>query len=189
MSLSLFQPTTEQAAVIEHNGPAFISACPGAGKTRVLVERARRLLCGSEFAQGIAFLSFTKAAICELESRLKREGLLSGPVFPNFSGTFDSFIWQFFVAPFGCRVVPELRALCLTRTSGLSSLSKARRLSPSAALNVQPAQLNLSWLPLQATIRPLGTLVSPQPTRHALSIASKRPSRWDMLISRMSVAL
>ncbi len=111
MSLSLFQPTTEQAAVIEHNGPAFISACPGAGKTRVLVERARRLLCGSEFAQGIAFLSFTKAAICELESRLKREGLLSGPVFPNFSGTFDSFIWQFFVAPFGvpgCSRTPRL---------------------------------------------------------------------------------
>lgn len=111
MKPSPFDPTPEQQAVITHNGPAFISACPGAGKTRVLVERARRLISGPESAQGVAFLSFTKAAIFELEGRLKREGLLPGRVFPNFSGTFDSFIWQFFVAPFGvpgCAGPPRL---------------------------------------------------------------------------------
>ncbi len=39
MSNSLFAPTDEQKAVVEHSGSAFISACPGAGKTQVLMER------------------------------------------------------------------------------------------------------------------------------------------------------
>ena len=31
------------------------------------------------------------------------EGLLPSPVFPSFVGTFDSFVWQFLVAPFGVK--------------------------------------------------------------------------------------
>lgn len=33
-----FEPTGEQQRVIEHAGSAFISACPGAGKTRVMAD-------------------------------------------------------------------------------------------------------------------------------------------------------
>jgi hypothetical protein len=39
--------------------------------------------------------------VSELEQRLRREGLLPSPVFPHFVGTFDSFLWQFLIAPFG----------------------------------------------------------------------------------------
>ena len=52
-----FEPTDEQLRVIEHAGSAFIAACPGAGKTRVMVERARKLLGGRPTGRGISFLS------------------------------------------------------------------------------------------------------------------------------------
>lgn len=106
-----FTPTREQAKVIEHEGSAFVAACPGSGKTRVLVERARRLLLSNSSARGIALLSFTTAAVSELESRLRREAVLSATIFPNFIGTFDAFLWQFLIAPFGvpgCSVRPRL---------------------------------------------------------------------------------
>lgn len=96
-----FTPTEEQRAVIGLDGSAFVDACPGAGKTRILIERARKLFGAMGHGRGIAFLSFTHAAVFELETRLSQERLLPAPAFPNFIGTFDSFVWQFLVAPFG----------------------------------------------------------------------------------------
>lgn len=81
-----------------------MSACPGAGKTRCIIERARKVLSESFNGKGIAFLSFTNAAISELEERLQIEGLLPVPALPHFVGTFDSFIWKYLVEPFG---IPE----------------------------------------------------------------------------------
>lgn len=111
MITKAFEPTEEQGRVIEHTGSAFIAACPGAGKTRVMVERARKLLGGRSTGCGIAFLSFTTAAVSELEDRLRREGLVETPAFPHFIGTFDAFLWQFLIAPFGvdgCDAKPRL---------------------------------------------------------------------------------
>lgn len=106
-----FKPTDQQRCVIEHPGSAFIAACPGAGKTRVMVERARKLLNSGATGRAIAFLSFTIAAVSELDDRLRREGLVDTPAFPHFIGTFDGFLWQFLVAPFaidGCAAKPKL---------------------------------------------------------------------------------
>lgn len=106
-----YAPTKEQAAIIRHDGSAFVTACPGAGKTRTMVERARLLLLDTRDRRGVAFLSFTNAAVDELEVRLRRFGILPTPLFPSFIGTFDRFLWQFFVAPFGmegCDVAPRL---------------------------------------------------------------------------------
>lgn len=111
MISTIFTPTDEQMCVIGHDGPAFVSACPGSGKTRVLVERARRLLADRVSGRGIAFLSFTISAVSELEERLHRERLLNTPAFPHFIGTFDGFLWQFLIAPFGapgCTERPRL---------------------------------------------------------------------------------
>ncbi|MBO9873527.1 MULTISPECIES: ATP-dependent helicase [Xanthomonas] len=143
MNVSLFVPTQEQEAIIMHEGSAFIAACPGAGKTRVMVERARRVIaqqsCG--YGRGLAFLSFTGAAVSELEARLYREGVVQKPAFPHFIGTFDGFLWRFLIAPFGApsetrpaRLIPDknfldvvpfpgARALplgCIDRTTGLA---------------------------------------------------------------------
>lgn len=96
-----FNPTPEQGKVVCHKGSAFVTACPGAGKTRVLVERARHEMRGTGTEKGMAFLSFTSAAISELKTRLQSERILPNPVFPNYVGTFDTFMWQFFIAPLG----------------------------------------------------------------------------------------
>ncbi len=106
-----YRPTLEQDAVVRHDGCAFVTACPGAGKTRTMVERARRLLSDRSDRRGVAFLSFTNAAVDELEARLRSFGVLPSPIFPSFIGTFDRFLWQFFVAPFGidgCDTTPRL---------------------------------------------------------------------------------
>lgn len=108
MNCGTFKPTLEQKNVISREGSAFITACPGAGKTRVMVERARCILRTFYDGRGVAFLSFTRAAVSELEDRLRREALLGSPAFPNFIGTFDSFIWQFVVSPFG---IPDIEAV------------------------------------------------------------------------------
>lgn len=111
MTVRLFTPTAEQVRIIHHSGSAFVASCPGSGKTRVLVERARKLLADRRSGSGIAFLSFTIAAVSELEGRLRLEGLLHDRVFPHFIGTFDSFLWQFLIAPFGapgCSTRPRL---------------------------------------------------------------------------------
>lgn len=113
MKRQAFQPTPEQRNVIRHSGSAFVTACPGAGKTRVIAARALRLFGNMPAGRGVAFLSFTKGAIFELETRLREARILSSPVFPSFIGTFDSFVWQFLVAPFGitdCDVRPRLIA-------------------------------------------------------------------------------
>jgi DNA helicase-2/ATP-dependent DNA helicase PcrA len=111
MTSKPFVPTDEQVRIIRHSGPAFVAACPGAGKTRVMVERARSLMSAGASGRGIAFLSFTTAAVSELENRLRREGVVSTPAFPHYIGTFDSFLWQFLIAPFGiegCASRPRL---------------------------------------------------------------------------------
>ncbi|PPQ15047.1 hypothetical protein CV770_33620 [Bradyrhizobium sp. AC87j1] len=106
-----FEPTDEQRRVIEQAGSTFIAACPGAGKTRVTVERARKRLGGGPTGHGMVFPSFTIAAVSELEDRLRRERLVETPAFPHFIGTFDAFLWQFLIAPFGvdgCAAKPRL---------------------------------------------------------------------------------
>lgn len=104
-------PTDQQKAVIIHDRSAFVTACPGAGKTRTMVERARHLAGRTDDKRGVAFLSFTNAAVDELQGRLRFFGLLPSPPFPSFIGTFDRFLWQFFIAPFGipgCAAIPRL---------------------------------------------------------------------------------
>ena len=103
MSSDSFLPTPEQQTVIHHDGSAFVMACPGAGKTHVMTERARILFADMPAGRGVAFLSFTNSAIFELETRLRHVGVLPSPIFPSFIGTFDSFVWQFLVAPFGIK--------------------------------------------------------------------------------------
>lgn len=129
MRAASFTPTPEQRATICHEGPAFISACPGAGKTRVMVERACHLFRGVPPGRGVAFLSFTRAAISELEARLRQRAVLPTPVYPSFIGTFDSFVWQFLIAPFGAaapdvrpRLIPDIDRLGVTPFDGAQSL-------------------------------------------------------------------
>jgi superfamily I DNA/RNA helicase len=111
MSKPTFVPTPQQEKIVNHPGSVFVEACPGAGKTRVMVERARKLLGDRKMTRGMAFLSFTNAAVGELAARLRREGLMTSTPYPHFVDTFDSFLWKFLLAPFGapgCARAPRL---------------------------------------------------------------------------------
>lgn len=91
--------TDEQRAFVEHVGPVFLTACPGAGKTRSIVARVGRIVATLPPRRGVAVLSFTNTAVEEFRNRHYAEGLEAGAGFPSFIGTFDSFIWRFIAAP------------------------------------------------------------------------------------------
>jgi len=118
-----------QAGVVIANKPVVVSACPGAGKTRVLIERAQRKLLACGPCQGVAILSFSNAAIHEIENRLS-----AGPIeFPSFLGTFDSFMLKFLVAPFGAdggaigaRLIPDLETLTFSPVPASAKGKKMR---------------------------------------------------------------
>jgi len=170
-----FALTTEQLAIVDHEGSAFISACPGAGKTRCIVERSRVLLSKSGAGRGLAFLSFTNAAISELQERLAKDCLLSALVFPHFVGTFDSFIWHYLVEPFGLdgcdkslKVIPDtgdlivtpfpgaqgLRLGCFERSTGKVIQEEARKVG----FNRDPSRYEIAAQRLQARLLKSGQL-------------------------------
>ncbi len=167
--------TPEQSTIVEHECSAFISACPGAGKTRCIVERARKVLTESKSYRGLAFLSFTNAAISELQNRLTKYHLLPIPNFPHFVGTFDSFIWHYIVAPFGLdgcdnslRIIPDtgsliitpfpgaqgLRFDCFERSSGNIIPEEARK----AGFNRNPSQYEIAAQRLRSRLLARGQL-------------------------------
>jgi len=95
-----------QRAVVEHDGEAFVQACPGAGKTRTLVQRVERLSKVIPCRKGIAILSFTNAAVDEFKKRCHGQGIFERLGFPFCISTFDSFLNQFLVLPFGVPSCP-----------------------------------------------------------------------------------
>lgn len=92
------QAEQRQQQAVQASAPLFLRACPGAGKTRVLVDRHCLTPPGPRRA-GRALLSFTNVASDELRDRCtgNRPDLTA---FPHFIGTFDSFLWRYLVRPF-----------------------------------------------------------------------------------------
>jgi DNA helicase-2/ATP-dependent DNA helicase PcrA len=91
---------SRQAEVVGCDSDLFVHACPGAGKTRTVVDRFMRV--ATEVApRGVAVLSFTNRASDEVSQRCSRTGHPRLVGFPNFVGTFDRFIATFIVRPFG----------------------------------------------------------------------------------------
>ena len=139
--MGVFNPTPEQTSIIKSAGSAFISACPGAGKTRCIVERARDVFADAASRNALAFLSFTHAAVDELEARLSRDQILPQPVFPHFIGTFDSFIWHFLVSPFGLDVADApLRLIADKNDLEIQPYERAQRL-PLSCFDSQTGKL------------------------------------------------
>lgn len=78
-----------------------ILACPGSGKTTVLLAKLKLLSnrMPLQFGRGICVLSHTNVAINELKSRLgaSAEKILS---YPNFVGTLQTFVDQYITFPY-----------------------------------------------------------------------------------------
>jgi superfamily I DNA/RNA helicase len=96
-------PTDEQkAAIFSEEFEFLLRASPGSGKTWTSCRRF--IWRGANWnykVGGLALLSFTNTAIREFHEatiNVGRRALLS---YPNFVGTFDSFVEQFIISPFG----------------------------------------------------------------------------------------
>ena len=95
----MMKPNSEQSYAAENDEIRLIEAGPGSGKTFTLLERFKRQ--SKNTSRGIAFISYTNAAVDEVKGRCHGSpGLLS---FPNYIGTFDSFIDSFLITPYFCR--------------------------------------------------------------------------------------
>ncbi|MFJ5829566.1 UvrD-helicase domain-containing protein [Streptomyces sp. NPDC093089] len=88
----------QQLLAVQTPAPAYVPACPGAGKTHVIALRhlqsPPRLL-----RQGRALISFTRVARDQMAQRCRQAGRTDLLHAPHFVGTLDSFLWEFLVKP------------------------------------------------------------------------------------------
>src|SRR5438128_5355284 len=107
--------TDAQRAAVDHtHGPLLIVAGAGTGKTRVLVERYRRLRQEGVPAERILLLTFTERAAREVLDRLEQEDYL--PAGERFILTYHAFAQRFLQEdgwlcgiPRAFRIVSEVR--------------------------------------------------------------------------------
>ena len=90
-------PTPCQKKAIEAENNVVITACPGSGKTAVIVERMRNEVATLSDYQGVIGITFTVKASKELQTRAKSNGVSFKS---SFIGTIDHFCLSEIVFPF-----------------------------------------------------------------------------------------
>ncbi len=84
--------SNKQRRIVEHDeGALLVVAGPGAGKTRVLTERVRRLLSKKDANYRVLALTFTNKAASEMKDRLKNNESVSQR---SFIGTLHAFCME-----------------------------------------------------------------------------------------------
>lgn len=67
--------TNEQRSAVDLDGHAYLSACPGSGKTRVIIAKLLKLAESIEKTPlSIGCITYTNAAVDEIEARIKQVG-------------------------------------------------------------------------------------------------------------------
>ncbi|EKN6041160.1 TPA: ATP-dependent helicase [Yersinia enterocolitica] len=89
--------TTEQKAAIDYPHNAVITACPGSGKTTILIYKIKSLLTHCKNYQGIIAISYTNKASDELKKRCQS---LIFDTKESFFGTIDKFYLKEIIIPF-----------------------------------------------------------------------------------------
>ncbi len=99
--------TDEQEDYVSSAGDAVLLACPGSGKTAAC---SRRFIarCQRDPPYGIAYVSYTNAAVDEALNRIIYLSGIAYNIAPNFIGTLDGFCTRFIFLPFIEAVVPEV---------------------------------------------------------------------------------
>lgn len=99
--------TPEQRQAVEHDGNVMLSACPGSGKTRVIIAKLLQLAERvEETPRSIGCITYTNAAVEEIEMRVKQVG--SNSLFDRCEiATIHAFCLQFILRPFRW-AIPEL---------------------------------------------------------------------------------
>jgi hypothetical protein len=97
--------TDQQQGFVDSPRASFVRACPGAGKTQTIARRVQRLDGILPPRKGLAVLSFSNSAIDEIIEKCREREVGHALRHPGFVGTFDAFLRQFFVMPFGLQGV------------------------------------------------------------------------------------
>lgn len=97
----------EQKAAVQQDGHVLLTACPGSGKTRVIIHKLAYEVSGIEAhsKKRVAALTFTVRAAEEIFRRLNAMGINSSRI---WSGTLHSFCLEWIIKPYSC-YLPELR--------------------------------------------------------------------------------
>ncbi|MFI1989096.1 UvrD-helicase domain-containing protein [Actinoplanes sp. NPDC020271] len=98
MNTAAEQAVAAQQQAITTPAPLFVRACPGAGKTHVIVTRHLRGPAAT-LRGGRALLSYTRAAAQQIRDRCHRLGRPDATEYPHYIGTLDGFIWNHLVIP------------------------------------------------------------------------------------------
>lgn len=96
-----FEFTPDQNAAIESQANMVITACPGSGKTSIIVEKIRRSVFTLKSFQGVIAITFTVKASKELKKRCNGDGLNTRS---SFFGTIDHFCLSEIIYPFISRL-------------------------------------------------------------------------------------
>lgn len=96
-----YELTEEQLNAINSNENMVITACPGSGKTTVIVEKIRKELNELPSYQGVIGITFTQKSAKELKDRCKKD---SFDIKSTFLGTIDHFCLQEIIYPFISRI-------------------------------------------------------------------------------------
>jgi DNA helicase II / ATP-dependent DNA helicase PcrA len=96
--------TKEQRVAADADGNVYVEACPGSGKTRVLVSKAlREIRKAADSPRKVACITFTNAAVDEMENRFR--SLASEEEVSHVDvGTIHSFCLGQIFKPFRCRL-------------------------------------------------------------------------------------
>ncbi|MEU4159252.1 UvrD-helicase domain-containing protein [Actinoplanes sp. NPDC026670] len=98
MNAAADQAAAAQQQAITAAAPLFVRACPGAGKTHVIVSRHLRGPA-AVLRDGRALLSYTRAAAQQIRDRCHRLGRPDATGYPHYVGTLDGFLWNHLVIP------------------------------------------------------------------------------------------
>ncbi|MBL4901869.1 MAG: ATP-dependent helicase [Desulfocapsa sp.] len=99
--MSEIQFTPDQVRAIESEANMVITACPGSGKTSIVVEKIIREVEDLKPYQGVIGITFTVKASKELKKRCKKNGVETKA---SFFGTIDHFCLSEIIYPFISRI-------------------------------------------------------------------------------------
>ena len=104
-----------------------------------------------------------------LQGRLRLFGLLPSPLFPSFIGTFDRFLWQFFIAPFG---IPGCAAL-------------PRLVPDKNNWEVKPPFPRAQALTIECFDRKTGVIDAASAGEHGFDTTERNPAAWETCARRI----
>lgn len=97
----LKQLNDEQIKAVQHVGNVLLTACPGSGKTRVIIHKLayENSMLSTESKKRIVALTFTIRASEEIFRRLNSMGISNDKI---WSGTLHSFCLEWILKPYSC---------------------------------------------------------------------------------------